>query len=171
MLPILLLLAAQQIEPPTTVNGEILGTAEEFATRGPGRVCIGSVSFDLVRGETAYLNYVGIHWGGLRISTPNGNFDMNVSGSWADPGEPNRWVPDWRGRTIGRYRQEGRLTYVIFEPVKELGEERPWVRVKGDALGKSHDMDILNRILVNRGKIDGCRRHFEYGWEFGLEAE
>ena len=64
MLPILLLIAAQQIEPPTTVNGEILGTAEQFATRGPGRVCIGSVSIDLVPGETVLLHVIN---GGLEI--------------------------------------------------------------------------------------------------------
>jgi hypothetical protein len=171
MLPVLLFLAAQQIDPPTTVNGEVLGTAEQYATPGPGRVCIGSVSVDLISGETAYLNYLGIHSGGLRISTPRGTFDVSVSGSWADPGEPNRWVSDWRGRTIGRYRKHGRPSYMIFEPVEELGEERPWVRIEGNALGKSHDMDILNRILVNRGKILGCRREFEYGWEFEVEEE
>lgn len=155
-------------EPPRTVNEGILGTAEEFAVAGPARVCLIHTSVDLESGETAYLDYLGIHHGAFRVTGPQGTFRVREGDAWADPGG-GRLVPDLRGRAVERQRQEGRLRYLIFgRPYWDPDDEDPLVWVDGDALGRSRDFEILARIDIDQRDPDSCTRQFVYGWDFIL---
>ena len=69
-----LALAVQEIAPPRGVNDSVLGTAEEFRVPGPARVCLISTTIDLLPGENAYLDYLGIHNGSIRVVGPQGSF-------------------------------------------------------------------------------------------------
>ena len=166
-----LLLAAAQPEPPRTVNDQIIGKAEDYMVAGPDRVCLGSTIIELDAGETAYLDYLGIHFGGIRVSGRRGTFLVTEGGAWAEPRGENGFFEDWRGRTIFRSRRDGRPRYMIYGSFEPDEEEKPIVLVEGDALGRSRDSAILNRIIVSRDEPSGCRRHFDYGWDLVMEGE
>ncbi len=157
-------------EPPRGVNSSILGTAEEFAVPGPARVCLMRTSVEVAAGETAYLDYLGIHFGGIRIAGPRGTFHVTEGDAWAEP-RGGRVVPDLLGRTVERHRREGRARYLIYGP-SGYGptRERPAVWVEGDALGRSRDLAILARIDVDQDDVASCRRRFVYGWDTILGA-
>jgi hypothetical protein len=163
---LLLIAALQTPEPPRTVNDEILGTAEEFATRGPARVCLMSTSIDLLAAETAYLEYMGIHSVGVRIVGPGGTFRVRV-GAWAKPRSSFRTVRRSRNMKIQRHRVEGRSRYLFYARSEddEGGMHRvAWV--EGDAFdGSLRDRRIYERINVNLADINTCQRRFVYGWE------
>lgn len=168
MLTLLLALALQPADlpaPPRTVNGQIIGTAEEFRTMGPARVCLLETSVDLLEGEAAYLDYLGIHAGAIRVVGPRGTFLVREGDAWAEP-RGGHLGEDWRGRTIARHRQNGRPRYLIYA-ASDYGRdgESPRTWVEGDALGRSRDRTILDRINVHPGKPAGCQRRFGYGWD------
>lgn len=162
---LLLLAAAQPPEPPRTVNGEIIGKAEDYMIVGPGRVCLGSTIVDLEAGETAWLDYLGIHWRGIRVSGAKGSFQVKMGGAWAEPRGESRFYEDWQGRTIYRGRRDGRPRYLIYGSLDPSEKEWPLVWVEGDALGRSRDGSILNRITISRGEPSGCRRQFDPEWD------
>jgi hypothetical protein len=166
---LLLFLAAQAVEPPRTVNDEVFGKAEDFMTRGPARVCIRDTSVDIEAGETAYLDYVGIHWGSVRVAGPRGTFVVADHESLLRPGRRTVWETDRRGRTMARRHDDGALTYLIFA-TNSRADAKPRVRVTGDALGRStaRDEAILERILANDRPPTGCARRFDYGWDLLL---
>jgi hypothetical protein len=168
----LLALAAQSPaapEPPRGVNDEILGTAEEYAVAGPARVCLMQTSVEVETGETAYLDYLGIHFGAIRITGLRGTFHVRVSGIWTEP-RGGQVAPDLRGRTVRRYRQEGRPKYLIYSASEDQpNEESPLVWVEGDALGRSRDLAILARIDARQGDLASCRRRFVYGLDYPEE--
>ena len=72
--------AASDVPPPRTVNGEVLGSAEDFATSGPARICFASLAIDLEQNERAYLEYSGIHSSQMRITEPMGIGSFAASG-------------------------------------------------------------------------------------------
>jgi hypothetical protein len=160
---ILLVAALQTPEPPRTVNDVVLGTAEEFATRGPARVCLMHTGIDLLAGETAYLDYMGIHSVSVRVVGPSGTFRVRV-GPWAEPRSPFRTVRRTRDMEIERHRVDGRSRYLFYARFEgEEGMHRvAWV--EGDALdGSSRDRRIYERINVNLTDIGSCQRRFVYG--------
>ena len=159
MLGLALLLAAQEVPPPTGVNGAVLGTAEQFRTAGPARVCLADTSIDLLPGENAYLDYLGIHHGAIRVVGPRGQYVVWDGEAWADP-RHGETVWDRQGRSLLRLYRQGRPYYLIYGPTAV----RPRVRVEGDALGRSSDAAILRRIQLNQADLSSCRRRFEYGW-------
>lgn len=163
------LLLVQPAQPPHGVNDSILGTEEEFRVAGPARICISRTSIDLRAGESASLYYSGIHIGTIRVAGSWGPYLVS-EGNWAE-GRNIRLEEDWRGRTISRGGPHRRPTYFIYAPRSDGSGEDPLVKVSGDALGRSHDSDILNRILVHPDAPGGCRRRFNYGWDviFGEE--
>ena len=164
LLPLLALVAAQDVPPPRTVNGIVLGTADEFSVAGPARVCLGDTSIDIVPGETAYLDYSGIHWATIRVVGRNGTFIVR-QGPFLEPRRA-RLHEDFRERTIARYRDQGRPAYLIYSPTPwPAGEDLPRVKIEGDALGHARDGEILDRIRINPSEPDNCARRFDYGWE------
>ena len=163
MLGLALLLAAQEVPPPTGVNDTVLGTAEQFRTAGPARVCLRDTSIDLLPGENAYLDYLGFHHGAIRVVGPRGQFVVWDGEAWIEP-HGAETVPDRQGRPLRRLYREGRPYYLIYGPAGD----RPRVRVEGDALGRSNDAAILRRIQLSQADLSSCRRRFDYGSEILL---
>ena len=163
LLALAVLAAAQDVPPPRTVNGEILGTAEEFRVSGPARVCLMGTAIDLLPGENAYLDYLGIHWGAIRVIGPHGEFRVR-EGATIEP-RGGQLSEDWRGRTIARFRDHGRRPkYLLFATAAdEPWYEYPQTWIEGDALGRSRDRAILRRVRTDEEAMAGCQRRFVYG--------
>ncbi|TFI57800.1 hypothetical protein E2493_13320 [Sphingomonas parva] len=169
LLPLLLLQAA---DPPRTVNDGVLGTTEEFATKGPARVCVGNTMVEVLPGETAYLDYLGIHWGAVRIVGPHGKFVVKEGDSWAPLKRPDLFQ-DESGRTFARTRRDGEPAYLLFAATEfSDGEEVPRVWISGEALKKGRASSILERVRTRQKEATGCDRAFNYGWDmlFGEES-
>jgi hypothetical protein len=152
--------AAEQIPTPRTVNDGVLGTAHEFAVDGPARVCLLSTSFDLEEGETAYLAYLGIHFGEIRVVGPRGTINLREGDSWTEPtgGEVVQRSPD---RAIARYGQGRAARYLLYLS----GEPVMWVQ--GSALrGPGGERRVLPRIRRLEGNERSCTRRFIYGLNF-----
>jgi hypothetical protein len=167
-------LALQQVPPPRGVNNEVLGTAEEFRVDGPARVCLSATSIDLRPGESAYLDYLGIHFGSIRVVGAHGSF-LLTQGSFADPQRPGQLVQDPRGRVIERFRRDGRPRYMFFaQPEDTPDDDVPVAVLEGDALGRSRDYTILSRVNIDLDGPAGCQRQFLYGLDYvegGSELE
>lgn len=166
LLALLTSLALQQVEPPRTVNDAVIGTAEQFRTPGPSRICLLRTVIDVRRGETAYLDYLGIHWGAVRILGPRGTLIVKEGDSWAEP-RSARYSVDSLERRIARVREQGAVRYLIYGRSEfARGGERPVVWVEGDALaGRDWDYQTLERIDLNLRTRSQCERRFLYGWE------
>ncbi|HYI63527.1 MAG TPA: hypothetical protein VEW71_01440 [Allosphingosinicella sp.] len=159
-----LALALQVVEPPRGVNDEVLGTAEAFRVAGPARVCLISTSIDLLPGENAYLEYLGIHNGSIRVVGPQGSFTVMEGEAFLEP-RGGRLEQDRRGRTVTRHRRDGRPRYLLYSrsgSSRGRGSPRTWV--EGDALGGSHVRMVLDRVNIAFDGPSGCQRRFIYGW-------
>ncbi|MEQ1510281.1 MAG: hypothetical protein ABL909_07785 [Sphingopyxis sp.] len=162
-----LFLLAAQVENPTTVNNQSLGTAEDFHTAGPARVCISNVSIDLLGGEHAYLQYSGIHRGIVRVLGAEGFVDVTLGDSWRYDREEGELVYR-RGRSrYYRVRRGGEWKYGLFTPtdysdgVRELSAD-----ISGTAiLGNEMDLPMVRRITYSDSTPTGCVRHYNYGWD------
>lgn len=159
--------AQEQVPPPRGVNGAVLGTAEANRMPGPTRVCFIDTGLLVQTGETAWLDYLGIHAAAIRVTGRNGQYLVREGNHWAEPPEQGRNVPDRRGRRIVRYGTAGGFRYLIYGPVTSAGPgDRPSVWVEGAALtGTARDHRILDRIAPIAGN-DRCRRRFVYGMFF-----
>jgi hypothetical protein len=158
---------AQAPEPPRTVNDGILGRAEDFLVRGPARICLGTTSLDLEVGETSYLDYLGIHWGSIRIVGRNGTFLIKEGDAWASP-KGGRAFGGTRGEMILQVGGPSNPKYLIYARTSYSNEEQPRVWVEGSALGRGRDRQILSRIRVSAEPPKECDRQFDYGWDFLL---
>lgn len=163
--------AQERIPPPRGVNGAVLGTAEANRMPGPMRVCFIDTGLSLQAGETAWLDYVGIHAAAIRVTRRDGHYLVREGNAWSEPAEPGRAVPYARGRRIVRYGTAGRFRYLIYGPVTDAGPgDRPSVWVEGPALtGTARDRFILERIAPVGGNAR-CRRRFVYGMFFDPPA-
>lgn len=170
MIRLLLPVLIQSVEPPKTVNDQVLGKAEDFMVKGPARVCLLRTSVDLKTGETSYLDYLGIHWGSLRIVGRDGTILVHEGDTWSEPkgGRPFATSSDNRVVQLG---SKAKLRYVIYGPSDDFGNASPLVRVKGTALGHGQDRAIIGRIEVGESPPKNCRRRFNYGWDFILGTE
>jgi hypothetical protein len=164
----LLVAAALQVPIPMTVNDLVLGRAEDFSLQGPGRVCLNLTAFDLAPGETAYVDYLGIHYGRLRIIGRHGNLDLAEGESYAEPRMRNQILLHSAQRMIVRYGRGARRRYLLFAPTDwSEREDEPILWIHGSALnGTTRDLGMLGRIRVLREDFSRCTRRFEYGWNF-----
>jgi hypothetical protein len=158
--------AQEQVPPPRGVNGTVLGAAEAYRMPGPMRICFIDTGLALRAGETAWLDYLGIHAAAIRVAGRHGQYLVREGNSWAIPPEPGT-VADARGRRIVRYGTAGQVRYLIYGAVTDAGPgDRPSVWVEGAALnGTARDRDILDRIAPVAGNVR-CRRRFVYGMFF-----
>lgn len=157
-----------QVEPPRTANGGVLGTAAEFRTRGPARLCLKHSGFDAARGETVYLDYLGIHAGGVRVHTRRSRYSVTEGDTWGTPrGEAGRAIRGTRHRRVVRYASPDGPQYLIYgRPDYSPNRDHPVVWLRGPALtGTNSDRRILNRIDVQLTDFDSCDRRFGYGWD------
>lgn len=159
--------AREPIPPPRGPNGAVLGTARENRTAGPGWVCFIDNGVSLAAGETAYIDYMGLHWATWRVIGPRGQILVKEGNGWAEPADAWRAVPDARGRRIRLYGTPGEFRYLIYGIARDAGpEERPSVWVEGPALtGDAADRPFLDRIEPRR-RPASCRRRILYGFFF-----
>jgi len=164
---------AQEVEKPKTVNGDPLGEIDTFQTRGPGRACLENAAFDLIDGETATLQYAGIHSASFIVTSPDGNLLVQHGNAWAPRRE--RMTTVWK-RDLQSIRRAGRgskLRYFYYAP-SEYSEGEPVVTlfVSGKALkGDNSDMSRLRRLSLHSDAPPDCLRRYSYGWDmlFGDE--
>jgi hypothetical protein len=157
---------ALEVPPATTVNGQVLAPAEQTVTIGPARVCLGQTSLDLVAGERAYLDYLGIHWGGIRVVGRHGEYRLREGDAWAQPKYGVLRLTDDRGRRIEQVERNGRLHYLIYgRPGDSFEEDIPMVWVEGAPLQRTGGDRIIDRITIFPGEPQGCRQRFLYGWD------
>jgi hypothetical protein len=167
---LLLIAMALEVPPATTVNGEELAPAEETVTIGPARVCLRQTSVDLLDGEKAYLEYLGIHWGGIRVVGPHGEYRIREGNAWARPRSGVLRLSDDRGRRIDQVERNGRLRYLLYGRIRDR-EDVPMVWVEGAPLQRTGGDRIIDRITIFADDPPGCRRRFLYGWDVILPAE
>lgn len=170
MLAVLLFATAVlDVEPVPPVRGPNGATsaAEQSRTEGPGWVCFIDNGVSLAAGETASIDYLGLHWAAWRVVGPHGQVVVKEGNGWAVPDEPGQAVTGPRGRRIVRYGAPGATRYLIYGVVTDAGPgPRPSVWVEGPALtGTAADLAILNRIQPRR-QPEACRRRVVYGFFF-----
>ena len=93
----LLAVAAAEVPPSRGINDTVLAPAEKTKTAGPARVCLLQTSIDIEAGETAYLEYLGFHWGGVRVVGKSGEYLVREGDSWAGRRESRRCCPTGGG--------------------------------------------------------------------------
>ena len=166
----LLAAALVQVPTPMTVNEQVLGSPEDWSFAGPGRVCMVSTAFDLEAGETAYVDYLGIHIGRLRIIGTLGQLDLEERELFLDPELPGQVMALSRDRTIMRYGR-GRDSDVVLISGRDWarGRGRAVLRMAGSALRRTaRDYRVLERISYLGEDYSSCTHRFDYGWTFLL---
>jgi hypothetical protein len=163
-----LLATAFTPEPPTTVNGQVLGAAEDFATLGPARVCLQDMIVSPRDGETVYVEYLGIHDARLRLVLADGTHVMlTQSDAFQDQRKPEQ-EPAIQ-RLAQRYyliRDEGARRYQMVSLEGESGEGQYVLFLAGTALsGDLSDEQIFDRLSFSAGEERQCDREFGYGWD------
>lgn len=169
-------LAAAQVETPKTVNGEELGSVEEFQDRGAKRICLATASIDLEPDETATLQYAGIHHATVRVTARSGYFDIIYGDTWAPMKEQKVGVLSEDLRQIYRIGR-GKSRIYAFQ-LEDTGtgtdtdtdtDTEPYVsfplRISGPRLaGNDRDLAVLRRVSLYSDDPPGCDRQYRFGW-------
>ncbi|MDF7777287.1 hypothetical protein P1X14_18650 [Sphingomonas sp. AOB5] len=148
---------------PTGVNGTVLGTPEAFAVKGPGRICSNRSGFELLEGETAYLEYMGIHTVRFSVRSSGGEIGISEGDTYADPRHRGRPI---RLGALNAYRlgSGSKRRYAIYAPPESSeGDERLLIWVRN--LRGRDDMAVLKRITLDPRGSD-CTQRFVYGFFF-----
>ncbi|WP_448661817.1 hypothetical protein ACG3SL_14195 [Sphingomonas sp. CJ20] len=163
---------AQDAEPPRTVNDEILGPVADFQDKGPARICLQDIAIDLDTGETATLQYAGIHAATLRVDGAAGELVLRHGNHWANR-RRGALVVDRGGWSILRSRGKALGRYVLWAvPEYSGGEREPVLWLDGTMLkGDRRDLPILNRITFHSPTPANCARRYAYGWDMLLGDE
>lgn len=166
------MLLAGQLEPPRTVNDQILGKAEDFTTAGPSRVCMDELMVNALAGESVSLNYAGIHTGVLRLNHGRSWVDVSLGDAWAEPKQKGNVIERRPNSYIADVSDNKSLRYGLFAPSDLDGDYRMAAKVEGPALtGDERDRLILRRIELRSQKSRPCDVTYHYGWKmlFGEE--
>ena len=165
MIGALLALAAAAPEPPKGVNDSVIGTAEQFRREGPKSICLENTKFELVRGESSFLAYLGIHAGSIRVVGPKGEIKITEGDAWAKPKKTTR-VYDTKNGFVERSGRGSRSRYLIHAPSDFAEGLVPRVWVEGSAIRGTHaDRQILDRLEVTAESPAKCDQRFGYGWD------
>jgi len=165
MLAAALLLAAAQLPPPRTVNGEVLGPAEKYTTAGPARVCMDRLMITALRGESVTLGYSGIHNGSLRLNRGGAWVDAALGDIWAGPEEIDEVVDRRAGSYIADASSDTQLRYGLFAPADNHSEYRLLGWIDGPAfVGDQRDLSVLRRIELRGPQSPPCDVTYHYGW-------
>ncbi|TIX49691.1 hypothetical protein [Alteraurantiacibacter aquimixticola] len=158
---------ADRIPDPMTVNGHVLGKAEDFATRGPATVCMEGMRVTVAEGETAYLEYLGIHNGRLRLVLANDSALILAHGdSWADLRRDGQ-QPSFHHQNAVYFQIDSTSDYQIFLTTEDGALHRsPVLNLHGSALkGTGEDVEAVERVTFGQPDWNGCDKRFGYGWD------
>jgi hypothetical protein len=171
LLTVAFLAAASQVPAPTTVNGERLGTAEQFTTIGPARVCMNNVMVTAERGESITLGYSGIHNGSLRLNQGKQWADVVVGEIFAQPRERGEVIERRRNSYIADASTDLELRYGLFAYDDIYKRYQPLVWISGPSLeGGNSDRSILRRIEVRTQNTAPCDVTYRFGWDVLLDG-
>ncbi len=171
MILALLALFTAASEPPRTVNGAVIGTAEQFQRDGPLAICLESTRIDLDKGHRSYLDYLGIHAGSVRIVTAQGEIKISEGDIWAILKGMKR-LYDTANGFIDRIGRGRRTRYLIYAPSEYSEKLVPRVWVEGSGIrGTKADRRILDRVTVSKKPPEKCDQRFDYGWDMLLGNE
>ena len=163
-----LLAAAFTPSPPTTVNGQVLGTAEEFATYGPARVCLGDMVVSPNGGEVVYVEYLGIHNARLRLVLADGAQVELVQGDAFLDRRSQGQAPaiERSGQRYYLVESGADPLYQRDAPAGADGESSQMLLLSGSALtGDRSDETIFDRLTFGADQVARCDRRFGYGWD------
>jgi hypothetical protein len=168
---IVLAQAVPAIEPPRGVNDSVIGTVEQFKVAGPARVCMVQGGIDLIAGETAYLSYLGIHAGKLRIVGPANDFSVSEGDIWAAPRTKRHGVKGAELLNVARFGSKDRPRYAVYGRT-DFSPDKDRLMIWVDGLrGGAEDVGFLQRIRATVTAKESCQRRFVYGWFFDEDEE
>jgi hypothetical protein len=171
LIGVALLLAAVQPDP-TTVNGDIIGKAKDFTTRGPAHVCMEDIMVTALPGESVSLDYAGIHEGSLRLNRGRSWTEIAVGEIFAQPSEIGEIVLRRDGYHIADLSTYADLSYGLFGPDKYNDQYHLRVWIDGPSLvGDVRDNGVLRRVEVRKDNSPRCDVTYHFGWDmlFGNE--
>jgi hypothetical protein len=174
-LSVLLLAAQSAAEPPRTVNGIILGTAEDFSTVGPATVCLRELVIRPKAGQTVQLTYSGIHHATLRLILADGKYvDFTDGEIFKDQRRLNQ-PATWRRAGFEIYRlrgTRGKKSYQIEGVGRKTDDySPPRIMVEGTAIaGSNGDLDLFALVDVADAASVLCDARYAYGWDVILEG-
>ena len=155
--------ASAQIADPTPVNGQVIGPAEDFATPGPATICMEDLMLAVVEGETAHLEYLGIHSGRVRLVLQDGSFlTVSHGDSFADRRtlgqEPSLVVGD---AAYFRIAEHDVVQVFHAEPVSS-----PVLILDGSAITGPDGERLASEHIAFRDEGEReCTRRYGYGWD------
>jgi len=172
MIALTLLFAGAQLEPPKTVNGIILGKAEDFTTPGPARVCMRELMITARSGESVSLGYSGIHHGTLRLNRGRSWVEAALGEIWAQPAQRGDVIERRDLSYVADSSTETKLRYGLYAHDDFYGEHRALVWIEGPSLtGDERDRSVLRRIELRSDRSPPCDVTYNFGWPviFGEE--
>ena len=168
LLPLLAAAATYTPEPPTTVNGQVLGDAEDFATVGPARVCLKDMVVSPNKGEVVYLEYLGIHDARLRLVLVDGTYLSLTQGDAFQDQRRQQQGPAIKrpGRSYYLIAGQALPRYQMVTVDGASGESSQMLFLSGTALsGRQSDEAIFDRLSFGADQVKQCDRRFGYGWD------
>jgi hypothetical protein len=166
MLAAVLLLAAAPVPAPTTVNGQVLGTSEEYTTAGPARVCLENVVVTALPGESVSLGYSGIHDGRIRLNRGSSWVELSMSQIWIPPKEVGEVLDRRADFYIADISDTSNIRYGLFGPDRYNDKLHYLVRIDGPTFsGDPSDRGILRRIDLMREGSPPCQVTYNFGWD------
>jgi hypothetical protein len=171
----LLVAAAVLMTPPvpTTVNDQLLGTVEEFAFRGPGKVCFGEASISIEVGETSYLEYSGIHSLRILVVGQKDTLQFTMGDSWAKPKGMQRLLMLHKDFKVTKVGNKTEFKYLISAKT-EFSDRRfkPRIWVDGTGLrGTSSDKRVFLNLSLSEPPHHGCGITYDYGWGVLMDGD
>lgn len=163
-----LLLAVASVPEPRTVNGQVLGTVEQFTTLGPAAVCMRDLRLAPVAGERVTLGYSGIHSGSIRLSTARGDANFALHEILAARKFRGELVEKARDRRIYLDLFEDQPALFVWMREPNGDDPKRWrvhAVVTGELVANQDFSLILARArLGDPRESSSCDRTYEFGW-------
>lgn len=156
--------SAAQIPPPRTVNDLVIGTAEEYTTAGPARVCMDNLMITARSGESVSLNYSGIHGGKLRLNRQNSWIDVSLSEIFRQPANRGPVILRHAADYVADASDETRLRYGLYGRSDFYDDLRLLALSEGPSfVGDERDDSVLRRIELRRLDSPPCDVTYDFG--------
>lgn len=157
----LILIAAALASQPATID-----PGNRPRVEGPSKICFGQASFEAEAGETVILDYVGVHWAGIRVSNAEGDYYFRTGDMLRAPqGVISRPIGGTVHQRARRYPTWlGIRDYVIYGQLRsDPGRWRPIVMIQGRTRGERVGGWLLDRINIDETDPASCNHRLHYG--------